>query len=341
MDNTLLKSVLIASALSAGILAGCSSDDDDANPLFTTTTDEASNADGETDPATSGEFTLGLTTVDSVRSVPEAIGELEISLDGNTAIKQLPAIDHQANADAIGETLRPTTVKLFGNPELGTPLMQVNQLAGLDLPQKILAWENENQTVRIGYNSASYLRDRHAIVGADEALTGIDNALAMLAGNAAGATSTGAGSDVDSSADSGVKEGEGIITVNSTQDMDTTYTSLVSSIENAEPLMLVAQVDHSANAEEAGLTPALLPTRLVIFGNPVLGTPLMQASQTLAIDLPQKMLVFENAAGEVTIAYNDPVYLAARHGFTGQDEVLDQVSTALAALADGAANAEQ
>jgi len=78
----------------------------------------------------------------------------------------------------------------------------------------------------------------------------------------------------------------------------------------------------------------LAPTRLVVFGNPNLGTPLMQSAQTLGIDLPQKMLVYENADGEVNVAYNDPAFLAARHGVEGNADVLTTITNALNNLSE-------
>jgi uncharacterized protein (DUF302 family) len=78
----------------------------------------------------------------------------------------------------------------------------------------------------------------------------------------------------------------------------------------------------------------LPPTTLLIFGNPRLGTPLMQASRSVAIDLPQKMLVWEDE-GEVMVSYNDPQYLAARHGIEGKEEILETISNALENLATG------
>ncbi len=93
-------------------------------------------------------------------------------------------------------------------------------------------------------------------------------------------------------------------------------------------LNVFATVDHAQNAEGAGLV--LPPTRVVIFGNPKLGTPLMQCSQSIAIDLPQKLLIWEDNAGQVQIAYNDPRYLGGRHrlGDCGND-VIQQIAGAL------------
>ena len=81
-------------------------------------------------------------------------------------------------------------------------------------------------------------------------------------------------------------------------------------------LTIIDRIDHSRNASQAGL--GLLPTLLIVFGNPAAGTPLMQAERTVAIDLPQKMLVYQDNDG-VFVAYNDPMYLAERHHLTGVD----------------------
>jgi uncharacterized protein (DUF302 family) len=79
----------------------------------------------------------------------------------------------------------------------------------------------------------------------------------------------------------------------------------------AKGVMLFAVVDHSGEAAKVGLQ--MRPTKLLIFGNPKAGTPLMIAAPTIAIDLPLKILVWEDAAGEVWISYNAPSYLQARH----------------------------
>ena len=99
-------------------------------------------------------------------------------------------------------------------------------------------------------------------------------------------------------------------------------------------LEIAAEVDHQSNAQSVGLQ--LRPTRLIVFGNPALGTPLMQASQTIGIDLPQKMLVYEDATGQVFVAYNDPGYLAERHGVPASLDEIGQIRTALGQLAESA-----
>jgi uncharacterized protein (DUF302 family) len=82
--------------------------------------------------------------------------------------------------------LPPTTVLIFGNPKLGTPLMQCAPTVAIDLPQKMLIWEDDNGNVSIGYNSPEYLKKRHNIAGCDQELQKISGALQKFAQNAAG-----------------------------------------------------------------------------------------------------------------------------------------------------------
>jgi len=130
----------------------------------------------------------------------------------------------------------------------------------------------------------------------------------------------------------------GFTTVESQNSVDDTYQNLVQAIESKKAISIIAELNHTENAASVDMD--LRPTRILMFGNPKLGTPLMQAGQTAGLDLPQKMLVYENAEGEVFIAYNDPAYLAERHNIEGQKKVLNKISGALEKLAKGAAAGE-
>jgi len=100
----------------------------------------------------------------------------------------------------------------------------------------------------------------------------------------------------------------------------------------AKGLTVFARIDHAAGAAQVGLP--LRPTELLIFGNARGGTPLMQANQTIGIDLPLKALVFEDPAGKVWLSYNDPGWLAKRHGLGAE---VDRTVDALAAVLDAVA----
>lgn len=93
-------------------------------------------------------------------------------------------INHGVNAAKVDLELRPTELLLFGNPVAGTPIMNCAQTAGIDLPQKALIWEDEDQQVWLGYNPPSYLQSRHNIEGCDPVLEKITGLLASLAAEA-------------------------------------------------------------------------------------------------------------------------------------------------------------
>jgi uncharacterized protein (DUF302 family) len=96
-------------------------------------------------------------------------------------------------------------------------------------------------------------------------------------------------------------------------------------------LSIFARIDHAAGA--AKVNKSLRATELLIFGNPQGGTPLMECAQTAGIDLPLKALVWEDAAGQVWLGYNDPAYLAARHGAAACPAV-ENLRKALGGLAE-------
>ncbi len=103
----------------------------------------------------------------------------------------------------------------------------------------------------------------------------------------------------------------GIITQPSQHSVDRTVERLTVQLQ-AKGVTLFALVDHSGEAAKVGMK--LPPTKLVIFGNPKAGTPLMLAAPSVAIDLPLKILVWEDAQGKVWLSYNSPAYLQQRHG---------------------------
>ena len=103
----------------------------------------------------------------------------------------------------------------------------------------------------------------------------------------------------------------GIVKKPSNHSVDETVAKLKGILE-AKGVMLFALVDHSGEAAKAGLK--MPPTKLLIFGNPKGGTPLMLAAPSVAIDLPLKILVAEDAQGKVWLSYNSPEYLEERHG---------------------------
>lgn len=106
--------------------------------------------------------------------------------------------------------------------------------------------------------------------------------------------------------------GNGIVTLKSAHSVNATLEKLRLALES-KGVNIFALIDHSGEAEKAGLK--MPPTKLLIFGSPKAGTPLMLASPSLALDLPLKILVSQDSEGGVWVSYNSPAYLRIRHGF--------------------------
>jgi uncharacterized protein (DUF302 family) len=124
----------------------------------------------------------------------------------------------------------------------------------------------------------------------------------------------------------------GIVDLPSSHNVDAVVEKL-KGILSAKGVTLFALVDHSGEAEKAGMK--MPPTKLLIFGSPKAGTPVMLASPSIAIDLPLKILVWEDAGGKTWVSYNSPAYLKERHRVP--DDLLKNLA-AVEALAAGAAS---
>ncbi|MBA2693150.1 MAG: DUF302 domain-containing protein [Rubrobacter sp.] len=296
----------------------------------------------------------GMIAVESDFDVDETISRVEenATAGGNMVVE---AVDHAQAAEEAGLDLAPTTLAIFGNPGAGTGLIQTSRSMGVDLPQKMLAWEDESGQIWLAYNDIEYLAERHGITGMDEQIAMISENLRSLAEASAsdegmedtameettmmdetmGMEDTAMMEDtMEDTAMDAAASPEGIVTVEGGATFEESVANIEGAIEE-EGLNLVASVDHSLNA--ASIEEELPPTTLLIFGNPEAGTPFMQSSQTVGIDLPQKMLVWVDENGLVNVSYNDPEYLAERHGLEGVDEEIEMISGVLETLAASAA----
>ena len=127
----------------------------------------------------------GLISIKSKYSVDETLDRLESVVKGK-GLTVFARIDHTAGANKVDKELRPTRLLVFGNPKVGTQLMQSNQTAGIDLPMKALAWEDETGQVWLTYSSASYIANRHHITDREETVQKMTGALSKFTSHAAG-----------------------------------------------------------------------------------------------------------------------------------------------------------
>ena len=129
-----------------------------------------------------------------------------------------------------------------------------------------------------------------------------------------------------------VHAADGLVTVKSPQGAKATMDKLEELVKQ-RGLTVFARIDHAAGAAKVGKS--LRPTEVLIFGDPQGGTPFMECAQSVGIDLPLKALVWEDAGAQVWLGYNDPAFLARRHG-VAQCPVVENLRKVLAGLADGA-----
>ena len=129
----------------------------------------------------------------------------------------------------------------------------------------------------------------------------------------------------------------GLINLPSKHSVEETLQKLESLLQEKN-ITIFARVDHSGEAAKIGME--MRPTKLLLFGNPKGGTPLMQADQQMGIDLPLKVLVYQDTGGKVSLAYNSPSWLAHRHGLPAQlAPNVSALTTVLEAVAAKAARA--
>lgn len=127
---------------------------------------------------------------------------------------------------------------------------------------------------------------------------------------------------------------KGMVIIKSQHDVKTTGDRL-EKILKEKGMTVFTRINHSAGAKK--VDKVLRPTELVIFGNPKAGTPLMQCAQSVAIDLPQKMLIWQDTDGATWLGYNHPGYLVKRHGINGCEPVIKKITGALKKFATAAA----
>ena len=247
------------------------------------------------------------------------------TLKQNNSLTLFTEIRHSEQAEEAGLELSDKSLFIFGNPKQGTLLMQCDQLAGLDLPLKILVYKEDDET-HVTYSSINYLKKRYELKKVKN-LSLINKGLKKIASKASG-------NRVKKSGKFKLEKHQGIISEISEFDFNTTYERLVSAIETNPNLKIFSEIDHFKNAEEINL--GLRPTRLIIFGNPKIGTPIMQQNAKIALELPVKFLVWRDEAGVVKISYNDPVFLAERFKITNNIPELETMKNALENLSRNA-----
>ena len=254
-------------------------------------------------------------------SVPEAVDQIRSTLEGQ-GFEIIATIQHDAAAASVDLDLRPTTVILASHPFFDFALIRRRQKVAIDLPLKLLVLEDGNGQVQLEINDEGFLVDRHGIRQRDKLLRHLNATLNQFG-----------------------RQDNGIIKIESNQSVDDTVDKFLALLmERGFRIPIPGGIDFKERARKFRIK--LRPTKLIVFGNPMVGTPLMQNDQSIGIDLPQKVLVFKDWRGKVFIAFNDPKFLAKKHnlqrdadpGPVSLDIRLENITNALMGLAEAAAN---
>ena len=242
-----------------------------------------------------------IVAIEGAANVEEAVAEIRNTLESQ-GLEIVLTLDHSANAASVGLELAPTTVIFARLPKFAeNALLRKRKTVAIDIPLKFLVFERDN-SIFVATNSIGYLIDRHLLTSNRSLFSGIEKLQNQF----------GAPDD-------------GLITLESTRSVEQTALALQEAISGAGPFGIPLVLDYGdRNRGSDGTSPVL-----IVFGNPNVGTPLMQAQRSIGIDLPQKFLVWKDASGTVSITYNDPMALADRHSIENMDERLAAVAAAL------------
>lgn len=253
----------------------------------------------------------GLDTIilEDVSDVSTAVAELTSELEQQGFTIPL-TVNHSAAAARVDLELAPNQV-IFARPPkfVESKLLQGSNTLGLDLPFKLLVFKNSDGTVSLSVNSLGYLVDRHSTHAKDFVKNLTHNLTSHMEtmGN----------------------EKQGLVSVKSSLSVDDSIETLENAISANPAVSIPLIVDYAKNTDDEN---SILASKLLVFGNPNVGTPLMQADPRIGIDLPLKFLVWEDQEGQVTITYNDPHFIAKRVDLQGQDARLEKIAKVLKKL---------
>ena len=223
-------------------------------------------------------------------------------------------VDHGENAEMIGQSLRPARVVYFGNPDVGTRMMQQNRLAGLDLPLRMMVYENERGRTTVAYRNATYLTRTYDLELPERRMV-VNDLLADLAGR----------TDADPFLNISYDDADDIITRRSNLSVSDAVKAAQQRVDELD-LRLVRSFDHAQNARSVDLE--LEPTTLLVFGNATAETQLMDEQLIVGYDLPVKMLIWQEDE-ETFVSYTNVTTLAERYGIVNRTTAVGDLNDAL------------
>lgn len=243
--------------------------------------------------------------LENARDVSSAVDELKYELEQQGFIIAL-TVNHSAAAASVGLELAPNQVIFARLPKfLEKKLLRKSETIGLDLPLKFQVFENSNGTINLSVNTLGYLIDRHEVSIRDFVLKMTDKLIEQF--------------------NTTPEKGYGLVSVESLLSVEDTVQALQDAISVNPAVRIPLVLDYGKNRNSFPV--------LIVFGNPNVGTLLMQADPRMGIDLPLKFLVWKGKHGQVNITYTDPHFIAGRVNLQGQDGRLNAIAKSLNKLA--------
>jgi uncharacterized protein (DUF302 family) len=233
---------------------------------------------------------------------------MQDNLSAADALREVVTIDHSRLGHAAGSPMPPSRVLMVGDVALETALLQLNPLVGLDLPLRILTFEDSSDgSAKVIYNAFDYVVSRYQLDPAQtaELRQAYDDAVATV--------TQGLPAEAFTAFDNDAMQPDGIVTIPSPYGFAETLERVNMAIDAQDDTMHFGAVDFQANAQALGVD--LPPAYLILFGGPGPGGKAMASAPTLGLDgFCQKFLVWQDAAGQTYLSFNDLLALAERQG---------------------------
>ena len=243
-------------------------------------------------------------TADRYEGPDKLFAILDDNVAGSETLEKIVDIDHSRLGAEAGSVMPPARVLIFSNPAIEAQLLGINPLIAIDLPLRVLAYETvSDREAMVTFNSFDYLRSRY---GLDD-----HTALAEMFDEGMAAVLRGIEPARIASFSNDVMQPDGIITLDSPFDFETTVARLTSAIDAQDDTVWFGTVDFQARAKEQGVD--IGPSQLLLFGGPAPGAKAMAKAPTLGLDaFCQKLLVWQDETGAVKASFNDLLAVAER-----------------------------
>jgi uncharacterized protein (DUF302 family) len=243
-------------------------------------------------------------TADRYEQADYLFSVLEKNVATSEELEKIVSIDHSRLAAEAGSVMPPAQVLIFSNPTLEAKLVSINPLTAIELPMRVLAYESvTNRSGRVTFNSFEYIRSRYGLGDLHELEAMFDKIMAE--------TLQGIDREQISVFDDNTMQPDGIVTLDSPFDFNTTVERLIAAIDSQDDTVWFGKIDFQSRAKEQGTD--VTPTLLLMFGAPAPGGKAMGKAPTLGLDaFCQKLLVWQDAAGVVRVSFNDLLAMAGR-----------------------------